>query len=216
MMEADRFNRYEENFLNCSRIISRAMIELEKSHGNVDNFISTSVDIEGELSEAEGYLRAMDVEFRTMSSVEKRSTQQKVSDYKEELKSLQGQYQSLRTQIEAGLLKGNVDDATRNKLLSTNEKLDQSTATLELTRMILAETDQMGGQILVDMDNQKKLLIESNQKVKDTKGFTVEARRVLKIMGNRAIMHKIGVGMCMLGLLAAIIGVGYVGFVKKK
>ena len=82
--------------------------------------------------------------------------------------------------------------------------------------MILAETDQMGSQIIVDMDSQKKLLLESNQKVKDTKGFTVEAKRVLKIMGNRAIMHKLGVGLCMLGLLAAIVGVGYVGFVKKS
>jgi hypothetical protein len=44
----------------------------------IDTVISASVEIEGELSESEGYIRAMEIEFRTMSSVEKRGAQQKV------------------------------------------------------------------------------------------------------------------------------------------
>lgn len=57
----ETFRRYEEDFINSSRIVSRAMRTLESANGNVDAVISSSVDIEGELSEAEGYLKAMDI-----------------------------------------------------------------------------------------------------------------------------------------------------------
>jgi hypothetical protein len=39
--------------------------------------------------------------------------------------------------------------------------------------------------------------------------------KVLRIMGNRAVMHKVGVGVCIIVLFGAIIGVGYLGFIKK-
>ena len=105
-----RFGRYEENFLNSSRIISRCMVQLEKAAGSVDTVISASVEIESELSEAEGYLRAMDVEFRTMSSVEKKGAQQKVTDYREEYRNLTSSFQSEKFKAEATALKGPLED----------------------------------------------------------------------------------------------------------
>eukprot|EP01031_Cornospumella_fuschlensis_P010633 gene10633-13015_t len=89
MSDLDRFNRYEENFLNCSKIISRNLGGLDSADGNVDRIIACTVEVEGELSEAEGYLRAMDVEFRTLSAQDKRAAQQKVTEYREELRRLQ-------------------------------------------------------------------------------------------------------------------------------
>ena len=176
-MDRDRFNQYEEDFLNSSRTISRSMIPLESANGNVDDFISLSVDIEAELSEADGYLRAMDVEFRTMSSIEKRSTQQKVNDYKEEMKGLQRQFWDAKAKKESAL-RGTTSDS-RNKLLTTNEKLDQSTATLEQTRVILAQTDNIGTTIISDLESQKEKLQSSKETVKETKSFTMEVRSIV-------------------------------------
>ena len=51
-MEA--FSRYEENFINSTRIVSRGIGSLDGAGQNVDAVISASVDVEGELSEAEG------------------------------------------------------------------------------------------------------------------------------------------------------------------
>jgi vesicle transport through interaction with t-SNAREs protein 1 len=192
------------------------MIPLESSDGNVDAYLAASVDIEAELSEAEGYLRAMDIEFRTMSSVEKRSTQQKVNDYKEEFRILKNQYQETKTRTEQALRRGNNTGNVRSKLLTTNEKLDQSTATLEQTRVILAQTDNIGTTIISDLEDQKEKIVTSKEKVKETKSFTLEARRVLKVMSRRAINHKIGVGVLIIVLFGAIIGVFYEGFMKKK
>ena len=53
---------------------------------NSDAIISFSVDIECELSEAEAYLKAMDIEFRTMPSAEKNNISVKLNEYKEEFK----------------------------------------------------------------------------------------------------------------------------------
>jgi vesicle transport through interaction with t-SNAREs protein 1 len=211
---ADRFSQYEEAFLDCSRVISRSLIPLESLDGNIDAYIAVSIDIEGELSEADGYLRAMDIEFRTMSSIAKRSTQQKVNDYKEELKDLHRQFWDAKAKKESAFLRGD-SGHSRNKLLTTNEKLDQSTATLEQTRIILAQTDNIGTSIILDLENQKEKITASKETVKETKDFTLEAKRVLKMISRKAIYHKIGVGVLIIVLLGAIIGVGYEGFYKK-
>jgi hypothetical protein len=100
----DRFRRYEEDFLNSTKIISRSMRLLENANGNVDAVISASVEVEGELSEAEGYVRAMDVEFRNMTSDNKRSAQTKVGEYKEEYGILLKKYQSAKRSAESQVL----------------------------------------------------------------------------------------------------------------
>eukprot|EP01039_Chlorochromonas_danica_P004334 gene4334-4755_t len=211
-MELDRFNRYEENFLNCSRIISRNLSSLDSAEGNVDKIISSSVEIEGELSEAEGYLRAMDVEFRTMSSADKRSAQQKVADYREELRRLQQSFTSSKSNAEAvALTKG---PAARSKLLNANQRLDESTAVLEQSRQLVAQTETIGNTVITDLGSQREKLVDAKEKVQETRNFTTEARRVLRMMGNRAIMHKIFVTVLIVGLAAAIVAVGYYGMSK--
>ncbi len=176
--------------------------------------ISASVEIEGELAEAEGYLRAMDIEFRTMTSADKTKAQQKVTEYKEEVKTLQQNYQTAKFNAESIALKAS--PASRTKLLNANQKLDNSTATLEKSRQLVANTEKVGDTIIKDMENQKETLMDAQSKVKETKYFTSEARRVLRQMGHRAIIHKICVYFTIVGLLAAIVAVGYYGLIGKK
>ena len=213
-MSGDRFRRYEENFLNATRIVSRGVHKLGEANGNVDLVISSSVEIEGELSEAEGYLKAMDVEYRTMSSADKRAAQQKVTDYKEEYRMMQSNYQTAKFQAESLALKGG--PSSRTRLLQANQRLDHSTATLEQSRRLVGQTEKIGDSILADMEMQKETLMDAQSKVKETKGFTVEAKRVLRLMGNRAFMHKCCVWFTII-FLAAIIGVvAYFGFIQRQ
>lgn len=210
----DRFRRYEENFLNSTRIVGRSIHKLSEANGNVDVVISSSVEIEGELSEAEGYMRAMDVEFRTMSSADKRGVQQKVTDYKDEYRQMVQTYQTAKFQAESLALKGG--PSSRTRLLTANQRLDNSTATLEQSRMLVGQTENLGNAIILDMEAQKETLMGAQDRVKETKGFTVEAKRVLRLMGNRAFMHKCCV-MFLIFFLAGVIGViSYYGFIKKN
>jgi len=214
MTELDRFRRYEEDFLNCTRIISRGLRALEGSNGGVDVVISNSVEIEGELSESEGYLRAMDVEFRTMSSADKRYAQQKVNEYRDEYRQTLQRYQSAKFNAEAQALKGG--PGARTKLLNSNQKLDNSTSLLEQSRQILAQTEQVGTTIITDLESQKETLQEAHGKVKETKQITVDARKILKVMGNRALIHKICIMLTITVLLAVIGVIAWFGFISKN
>lgn len=210
-MDSGRFGRYEEYFLNCSRIVSRCMSQLDSANGNVDMVIQASVEIEGELSEAEGYLRAMDVEFRTMASSEKRNVQQKVNGYKEELKQLQQNFQRSKFNAESQALKSG--PTARTRLMASNQKLDDSTASLEQSRQLVSQTENIGNTILTDLETQKETLVGATEKVKDTKEYTVDAKRILRMMGHRAVIHKICIMFTILALLGAIGAVGYYGLV---
>lgn len=210
----DSFRRYEENFLETTRIVGRALRQLEMAGGNVDNVIAASVEVEGELSEAEGYLKAMDVEFRSLASVEKKGAQQKVVDYREEYNHLVQRYQTTKHNAESMALKSGA--TARTKLLNANMRLDQSTATLDQSRMILAQTEQIGGNILTNMEGQRETLMDAHAKVKETREFTLDARQVLRMMGTRAVMHKCFVMFTIIALLGVIGVIIYYGFVSKN
>lgn len=193
-------------------LVSPPLLQSVNAACLLDKIISSSVEIEGELSEAEGYLRAMDVEFRTMSSADKRSAQQKVADYREELRRLQQNFASSKSNAEAvALTKG---PAARSKLLNANQRLDESTAVLEQSRQLVAQTETIGNTVITDLSSQREKLVDAKEKVQETRNFTTEARRVLRMMGNRAIMHKIFVSVLIVGLAAAIVAVGYYGMSK--
>eukprot|EP00981_Chlorochromonas_danica_P004049 scaffold768_cov174-Ochromonas_danica.AAC.22 len=147
-----------------------------------------------------------------MSSADKRSAQQKVADYREELRRLQQSFTSSKSNAEAvALTKG---PAARSKLLNANQRLDESTAVLEQSRQLVAQTETIGNTVITDLGSQREKLVDAKEKVQETRNFTTEARRVLRMMGNRAIMHKIFVTVLIVGLAAAIVAVGYYGMSK--
>eukprot|EP00429_Kryptoperidinium_foliaceum_P122306 CAMPEP_0176330476 /NCGR_PEP_ID=MMETSP0121_2-20121125/76046_1 /TAXON_ID=160619 /ORGANISM="Kryptoperidinium foliaceum, Strain CCMP 1326" /LENGTH=72 /DNA_ID=CAMNT_0017673275 /DNA_START=54 /DNA_END=268 /DNA_ORIENTATION=+ len=63
----------------------------------------------------------------------------------------------------------------RSKLLNANQRLDSSTATLEQSRNILYQTENIGDAVITDLESQKEKLVDAREKVKDTKRFTVDA-----------------------------------------
>jgi len=165
------------------------MTQLENSNGNVDNVISATVELEGELSEAEGYLRAMEIEFRTISSADKKNAQQKTNDYKDEYRQLQENFKKVKNNADLIVMKNNVPNS-QTKLVTFNQKLDSSTALLEKSRQTLAQTDALGDNIISNLEAQRENLVDADEKVRDTKKIAVDAKYVLRMMGNRALMHK--------------------------
>mmetsp|Transcript_11046 Transcript_11046/g.16837 ORF Transcript_11046/g.16837 Transcript_11046/m.16837 type:complete len:249 (+) Transcript_11046:68-814(+) len=208
----DRFRRYEEEFLNCSRNISRLSRQLEATNGVVDAVISVSVDIDSELAEAEGYLRAMDVEFRAMVGSEKKSASQKVADYRDEYRQMIQSFQNTKQKAESEALKSG--PAARTKLVTANQRLDQSTATLESSRMIIAQTEDVGNTIMTDLEGQKETLQGAQSKVQETRQFTLDAKSVLRMMGRRAVMHNLCMMLIIFILFGVICIIIYYGFIE--
>lgn len=92
----------------------------------------------------------MEVELRNLSSQDKRSCQPKADDYKEEIELMKARFQTAKFNAESTALKSN--NGARSKLIAANQKLDQSTASLEQSRQILARTEDIGGTIITDLE----------------------------------------------------------------
>jgi len=186
------------------------MSQLESSSADAATVINQTIEIEGEMAEAEGYLRAMEVEFKTLPAVDKKSAQQKLNDSKADFKQMSSKYQSAKFKAESMALKTGGSANSKNQ--SANQKLDNATATLEQSRNVLHQTEQIGDTIIQDLEGQKETLVETKEKVKETKRYTGDARSILRMMGNRALLHKAIVMLTIVALFGAIVGVGYYGF----
>lgn len=208
----DRFFRYEEHFLNCSRGCSRTLDQLSKADGNINRIIATSVEIEGEISEAESYVRAMDVEHRNIMGADKRDFVDRVRNYRDELKDLNQRFTKVKFQAESEAVKKGSSDS-RTKLLSANAKLDKSSDTLLQSRALVGETEDVGTAILTDLKEQKETLQGAGSNVIETRGFTLEARRILKRMRERAFWNKACIYIWIVLLFIAIVCIILFGFI---
>jgi hypothetical protein len=156
----------------------------------------------------------MDVEFRTMQGSDKKSASEKVTDYREEYTQLIRTFQNTKQKAESDALKSG--PAARTKLVSANQRLDQSTALLENSRMLIAQTEETGNVIMTDLGTQKETLRSAQSKVQETKQFTIDAKGVLQLMGRRAIMHNLLMMFIILVLFGVICVIIYYGFIEDK
>lgn len=170
------------------------------------------MDIENELSEAEAYLRALDVESR--SSIPGKTAAAKMVELKNELKQLSEDFAQCRSAAETTAQ--SKSSAARTKLTSANQRLDQSTRTLESSRMLVAQTQEVGGGIIQDLEAQREQLEDASGKVQDTQIYTANAKDILKDMHTRAIIHKVLVYLTIVILFGVICIEIYFGFLKKN
>lgn len=156
----------------------------------------------------------MDVEFRTMVGNDKKTASQKVADYRDEYKTLVQTFQKTKQNAESLALKSGT--TARNKLISANQRLDQSTATLENSRQIIAQTENIGSGIIDDLENQKAQLTQASSNTQEIKQFTFDAKLVLRTMGRRAIIHNLCMMFTIVILFGIICVIIYYGFIEKK
>ena len=137
-----------------------------------------------------------------------------ISGYKEEVNQLKEHFK--RTKAEADALALKSGSSSRQKLLTNQQKLDNSTATLEKSRMIIAQTDQIGNETINNMENQKEQLVGAAAKVDETRGYTSDAKDVLTAMANRALRHTACVGLVIVILLGLNVITIYFAFIDKN
>lgn len=172
------------------------------------------MELEAELSEAEGYLRALDVEFKTMSATNKRLIQAKMTEYRDEYQHMIKKYRDTKSKAEDAVVK--TSEGTRKQIYDANKTLDKSTVDLLQSKQLVARTEQTGFVIMDDLENQRDKLTGANAYVKDTKQYTIDARKILKNMGQRAVLQKLGMYLLIVALLAIIVVELVYGFKTKK
>ena len=124
------------------------------------------------------------------------------------------QYKQTKHKAESDALKNG--PAARMKLVSANQRLDQSTATLENSRMLVAQSEATGEVIMQDLSSQKESLKGAQDKVQETQQFTQDAKGVLQVMFRRAIMHNVIMSVIILVLFGIICIIAYYGLIDNN
>jgi hypothetical protein len=156
----------------------------------------------------------MDTEFRSMVATDKKNAGGKVTDYKEEYQQIVVNFRNAKNKAESIALKSG--SANREKMLTSNQRLDNGTAGLEKSRQLIAESENIGNKISGDLENQKETLVDAKGKVQETKQFTTDARGILRMMGRRNVYHKLIMITIILVLFGAICVTFYYGIIDSK
>ena len=198
--------------------------------------MQTVIEAEDELVECEAYvstiilffamavsfflsqLKAMDVELRSVVSSEKKNASIKIMEYKEEFRNITIHFTKAKDLVESSYLMSSAKaiDADKVKFKETrgNRAILNATNSLEQSRQIVSETEEIGTNIISGMRNQREQLIVAADNVSDTRNVTQTAKSVLSKMGNKAFLHKLSLIGIIIILACLITLVVYNGFIR--
>lgn len=145
---------------------------------------------------------------------EKRSIMDKVPAYREDYNQLVSSFKTLRQSAEAYLMTTNT--ANRIKFNTINEKLDKSTVTLEESRRIISDTENIGTSIISNLRSQREQLLTSSDHVQATKSITIDTKALLQVMKTKFYMKSVFLYFVMIILAALIFLVVYYGYIKSS
>lgn len=202
---SNRFARYEEGFYASIKTISHNTEALKGS--NVNNIIVLTVESEDALAESEANVVAMQIEANNMPPGVKPRFTEKAREF--HLLYTETSEKFKRAKMKAEQMASANDhggNSQRAKLLQTNKKLDNSSVLIQDSMRLVDDSERKGGEIMTDLSKQREVLESAKTKVEDTRGITEKARDLLKYISNRALKHKICVGILIIVLLGINIG----------
>ena len=115
----------------------------------------------------------------------------------------------------AGASFGDEDRETREVIRRGDDVLAQTEETLRDTQRLVNNSQDVGVNVMADLQDQREVLLGAQERVRETNAFTGEARVVLKRMAMRALYNKLVLYGIIVALLAAIGLVLWVKFIKR-
>lgn len=151
-----------------------------------------------------------------MMSADKQHSQRKLEGYYEEYLIAVEAFKELRLSTQAAAKKNEATTTTRKALVASNERLDQSTYSLQQAKQTVSETEQIGDTIVSDLEDQREKLIGAKENVTGTKQSTHIARRALNLISKRVLIQKIFLLILILLLFVTIWVLLYYGIIHRK
>uniref|UniRef100_A0A0C9QKZ3 TSA: Wollemia nobilis Ref_Wollemi_Transcript_29279_1398 transcribed RNA sequence n=1 Tax=Wollemia nobilis TaxID=56998 RepID=A0A0C9QKZ3_9CONI len=207
------FEGYERQYCELSANLSRkctsvALLTGEQKKQKLSE-IQTGVD------EAEGLIRKMDLEARSLQPSLKANLLAKLREYKSDLNNLKREIKksslandSLAARDE--LLESGMGDTLmasadqRGRLLMTTERLNQSGDRIKDSKRTLLETEDLGVSILQDLHQQRQSLLHAHDTLHGVDDNIGKSRKVLTSMSRRMSRNKWIMGG-LIGLLVIVI-----------
>lgn len=215
---ANLFDEYEQEFNDLLQGVQRDFATLAELSGEKRKALV--LRIENNLDAAEQNLRSMEMEALGVSSARDR-LKPRVDNYKKELSNMRREFRRVKSAastvatrktreelLEEGTATSDdyaaAEQDHRQRLLDGTRRLEQSSDHIQRSLQISHETEQIGGQILGDLYDQRQTIERTRQGLRDTNANVKGSRKLLSIMGRRDVLNKIILVAIILGLIGVI------------
>ncbi|CAH9096704.1 unnamed protein product [Cuscuta epithymum] len=169
------------------------------------------------LDEADGLIRKMDLEARSLQPSLKAALLAKLREYKSDLNKLKREVKKLTSSsfdqtAHEVLLESDVADGSSNqreRLAMSTERLNQSSGRIMESRRLALETEELGVSILEDLHQQRETLLHSHNQLHGVDEAIDKSKKLLTSMSRRISRNKMIVGAVIAALVVAIIIILY-------
>ena len=108
----------------------------------------------------------------------------------------------------------NQNNVLQNKMAQGLASLDRGTQSLARSELIAAETDEIGVQIIGDLDDQRETLLRTKDKLDETREDLSRSQKVLNAISLKLGTNKLLLVVIIILELAVIGGIVYIRFIK--
>lgn len=212
------FEGYERQYCEISASLSRKCTNASALDGELKK--QKVSEIKSGLEDAEGLIRKMDLEARSLQPSVKAILLTKLREYKSDLNNLKAEVKrisssNLNNATREELLEtGRADSLSasadqRGRLLMSTERLNQSTDRIKESRRTMLETEELGVSILQDLHQQRQSLLHANNTLHGVDDYIGKSRKILTSMSRRMERNKWVVGSIIVALVLAILLILY-------
>ncbi|KAJ7943417.1 Vesicle transport V-snare [Quillaja saponaria] len=194
------FEGYERQYCDLSASLSRkcSSVSLHSDQGQKHQTVS---EIKGGIDDAEGLIRKMDLEARSLQPSIKAMLLAKLREYKSDLNQLKREFKRITSPsadqaaradlLESGMADPHMASADqRERMAMSVERLNQSSDRIMESRRTILETEELGVSILEDLHQQRETLLNSNKKLHGVDDAIDKSKRVLTAMSRRITRNK--------------------------
>lgn len=186
----------------------------------IDTIIHAIVDLEGEISESDGYLKAMEVcvhsirmDTENVTPAEKVFFLSSFQRHSDELQHVKSLFNNIKNQYQTSLNVSNTSKSGSSS--SSSQSLHESTRMLEESRRVLHQSQAVSDEVIIDLEHQKESLLSSQNHVKQTTQVTNDAKAILKQMRTTIWLKKIRIYVIIVVLAVTIALIVYFGIIRK-
>jgi len=212
------FEGYERQYCEISASLSRKCTSA--AHQDGEKKKQTISVIKTGLDDAEGLIRKMDLEARSLQPGVKAALLAKLREYKSDLNNLKSDVKRITSTnsnqatreelLESGMADSlAVSSDQRGRLLMSTERLNHSSERIKESRRTILETEELGVSILQDLHQQRQSLLHANNTLHGVDDNIGKSRKILTAMSKRMDKNKWIIGGIIFVLVLAILLILY-------
>ncbi|XP_077311161.1 vesicle transport through interaction with t-SNAREs homolog 1A isoform X3 [Lithobates pipiens] len=196
-MSAD-FQGYEQDYGVLTADITNRIGKIPKlAGGESEEKKQMVMNVEKQLEEAKELLEQMDLEVREIPAQSRGMYSNRMRSYKQEMSKLEADFKRSRIaysdEVRNELLgdDGNSSESQRAHLLDNTERLDRSSRRLEAGYQIAVETEQIGQNILENLNQDREKIQRARDRLRETDTNLGKSSRILTGMLRRIIQNRL-------------------------